>query len=70
MSTTLYTGFVAKSLGGSDISPFVGFPVAAVLYAILCRGLDLPAERRVAAQQMAEIDPQGAVGLAEASGAG
>jgi NCS1 family nucleobase:cation symporter-1 len=70
MSTTLYTGFVAKSLGGSDISPFVGFPVAAVLYAILCRGLDLPAERRVAAQQMAEIDPQGAVGLAEASGGG
>jgi nucleobase:cation symporter-1, NCS1 family len=63
MSTTLYTGFVAKDLGGGDISPFIGFPVAAILYWIFCRNLDVQAEKRVAEQQMHEVDPEGAIGL-------
>jgi nucleobase:cation symporter-1, NCS1 family len=63
MSTTLYTGFVANSLGGADISPFIGFPVAAILYWIFCRNLDLPTEKRIAEEQIHEIDPQGAIGL-------
>jgi NCS1 nucleoside transporter family len=63
MSTTLYTGFVAKDLGGGDISPFIGFPVAAILYWVFCRNLDVQAEKRVAEQQMHEVDPEGAIGL-------
>jgi nucleobase:cation symporter-1, NCS1 family len=63
MSTTLYTGFVAKDLGGADISPFIGFPVAAILYWIFCRNLDVEAEKRVAEEQMHEVDPEGAIGL-------
>ena len=63
MSTTLYTGFVANDLGGGDISPFIGFPVAAIVYWILCRNLDVQAETRIAEQQMHEVDPEGAIGL-------
>lgn len=67
MSTTLYTGVVAEKLGGGDISPFIGFPVAAILYAVLCRSLDVESEHRVAEEQMHEIDPAGAVGLGSAA---
>ena len=63
MSTTLYTGFVARDLGGADISPFIGFPVAAILYWIFCRNLDVEAEKRIAEEQMHEVDPEGAIGL-------
>jgi hypothetical protein len=63
MSTTLYTGFVAHDLGGADISPFVGFPVAAILYWVFCRDLDVAAEKRVAEEQMHEVDPEGSIGL-------
>ena len=35
MSTTIWEGPVAKSLNGGDISPFIGFPVAAILYLFL-----------------------------------
>jgi purine-cytosine permease-like protein len=66
MSTTLYTGVVAHSLGGGDISPFIGFPVAAILYWILCRDLDVETEHRIAEEQMHEIDPEGHVGLGDA----
>ena len=69
-SSFLYTGPVAHSLGGGDISPFIGFPVSAILYWVLCRDLDVASEREVAEQQMHEIDPEGAVGLAAAAGAG
>jgi nucleobase:cation symporter-1, NCS1 family len=46
----LYTGFVAKDLGGADISIFIGLPVAAILYYVLTRSLDTEHERAVAAQ--------------------
>src|SRR6202163_3419911 len=49
-STGLYTGFVAKDLGGADISIFIGLPVAAILYYVLTRSLDTAHERAVAAQ--------------------
>ena len=65
MSTSLYHGVVANSLGGGDISPFIGFPVAAILYWILCRDLDVETEHRIAEEQMREIDPAGHVGLAD-----
>jgi purine-cytosine permease-like protein len=65
MSTAVFTGFIASSsaLGGADISPFIGFPVAAILYWIFTRNLNVADETRVAEQQMHEIDPQGAIGL-------
>jgi purine-cytosine permease-like protein len=66
MSTAVYTGFVATSLGGGDISPFIGFPVAAILYAIFARSLNVPEETRIAQEQMHEIDPAGSIGLATA----
>lgn len=40
MSTTLYTGFVAKAMGGADLSFYVGFVVAGLLYLVLARGAD------------------------------
>jgi nucleobase:cation symporter-1, NCS1 family len=49
-STGLYEGFVAKDLGGADISIFIGLPVAAILYYVLTRSLDTARERAVAAQ--------------------
>jgi nucleobase:cation symporter-1, NCS1 family len=63
MSTTLYTGVVAHDLGGGDISPFIGFPVAAITYWILARSINVPEETRIAEQEIHEIDPQGAIGL-------
>jgi nucleobase:cation symporter-1, NCS1 family len=51
MSTTIWEGPVAKSLSGGDISPFVGFPIAAILYYLFSRDLDVAAEFRVADEQ-------------------
>ena len=44
-STGLYTGPVAAALGGADIAMLVGLPVAAVVYVLACRSLDLEADR-------------------------
>jgi NCS1 family nucleobase:cation symporter-1 len=63
MSTTLYTGVVAHDLGGGDISPFIGFPVAAITYWILARSINVPEETRIAEQEIHEIDPEGSIGL-------
>jgi hypothetical protein len=51
MNTTIYEGPVAKSLSGGDISPFIGFPVAASLYYLFSRNIDVAHEARVAAEQ-------------------
>jgi purine-cytosine permease-like protein len=51
MVTTPFTGPLAERLGGVDYSMFVGLPVAAVLYLLLCRGLDLESERRMADEE-------------------
>jgi purine-cytosine permease-like protein len=51
MSTTIWEGPVAKSLSGGDISPFIGFPVAAILYYLFSRDIDVAAEFRVADEQ-------------------
>jgi purine-cytosine permease-like protein len=45
-STSLYTGPVAKELGGADISPFFAVAAAGVAYWLLTRSLDVEAERR------------------------
>jgi NCS1 nucleoside transporter family len=51
MSTTIYEGPIAKHLSGGDISPFIGFPIAAGLYYLFSRSIDVNAEARVAAEQ-------------------
>lgn len=43
-STSIFTGPIAAALGGADISFGVGLIVASVVYAILMRSFDLPAE--------------------------
>lgn len=51
-STTIYTGPIAKGpLGGGDISPFIGFPVAAIIYYFLSRNIDVESEWRLADEQ-------------------
>ncbi len=48
-SVGLYTGPAARALGGVDISILVGLPVAAGIYLLACRSIDLAADRRTAA---------------------
>jgi nucleobase:cation symporter-1, NCS1 family len=55
-STTIYTGPIANKLGGGDISPVIGFPVAAILYFILCRSLDVAPEMKLADEQKAQLE--------------
>jgi purine-cytosine permease-like protein len=48
-STGLYTGPVARALGGADLAMLVGLPVAALVYVLNCRSLNLESElKRVA----------------------
>jgi nucleobase:cation symporter-1, NCS1 family len=53
---TLFTGVVAKSLDGADISLFIGLPVAGGLYWLFARSIDLAAEARVAAAEADELE--------------
>jgi purine-cytosine permease-like protein len=48
-STGLYTGPVARALGGADIAMVVGLPVSTGIYLLACRSLDVAADRRRAA---------------------
>lgn len=57
-STTIYTGPVASAIGGGDLSPFIGFPVSAVLYYLLCRDLDVEAEARLATRENEELEQE------------
>ena len=43
-STAVYTGPVAAALGGADIAMLVGLPVAALVYILACRSMDLEAD--------------------------
>lgn len=58
-SVSFFTGPVAKALGGADISPFIGFPVAAILYYVTYRRVDLKVEWAVAGEQEADLDATG-----------
>ena len=53
---TLYEGAAAKALGNADISFFVGLPVAAGLYYLLTRSVDVAAETRVAQAEAADLE--------------
>jgi nucleobase:cation symporter-1, NCS1 family len=56
-STDQYTGPIARMLGGVDVSMFVGLPVAAGIYLLACRSLDLEADRRAAASADLGLEP-------------
>ncbi|HEV7192135.1 MAG TPA: cytosine permease [Jatrophihabitantaceae bacterium] len=49
MNLSFYEGPVAKAFNGVDIAFFIGIPVGAISYALLCRGMDLARERSVIA---------------------
>jgi NCS1 family nucleobase:cation symporter-1 len=55
-STGLFTGPVAKALGGSDISLFIGLPVGGGLYYLFSRSIDLESERRVEEAQAEQLN--------------
>jgi purine-cytosine permease-like protein len=56
-STGLYTGPVARALGGADIAMVVGLPVAALVYLAACRGIDLDEDRSRAAAADLGLEP-------------
>ncbi|MHB1870343.1 MAG: purine-cytosine permease family protein [Steroidobacteraceae bacterium] len=56
-STGLYTGPVARALGGADLSILIGLPVSAGTYIIACRSLDLQADRRAAEAADVGLEP-------------
>jgi NCS1 family nucleobase:cation symporter-1 len=56
-SSGMYTGPIARALGGADIAMLVGLPVSAGVYLIACRSMDLGQERRRAAAADLGLDP-------------
>jgi nucleobase:cation symporter-1, NCS1 family len=56
-STGLYTGPVARALGGADIAMLVGLPVAAVVYLLTCRSLDFERDRLRAVAADVGLEP-------------
>jgi len=56
-STDRYTGPVARALGGVDVSMLVGLPVAAGIYLLACRSIDVAADRRAAALADLGLEP-------------
>src|SRR3954449_2006030 len=57
-STGLYTGPVAKALGGADLSLFIGLPIAGGLYWLLARSIDVEGETRIAMAEAAELEEE------------
>jgi nucleobase:cation symporter-1, NCS1 family len=55
----VFVGPIARALDAADLSLFVGLPVSALLYWLLCRNLDLSEERRLAAEEAAELEVLG-----------
>jgi NCS1 family nucleobase:cation symporter-1 len=56
-STEMYTGSVARALGGADVAMLVGLPVASLIYLALCRSLDLKGDRERARLADIGLDP-------------
>ena len=65
-STGMYTGPIAHALGGADVAMLVGLPVAAGVYLLTCRSIDLEHDRRLAAAADVGLDPDDAVAAATA----
>jgi nucleobase:cation symporter-1, NCS1 family len=61
-STGLYTGPVARALGGADLAMLVGLPVSALVYILNCRSLDLASEIKQVALADRGLDPDSPLG--------
>ncbi len=55
-STGLYTGPVARALGGADIAMVIGLPVSSLIYLLACRSMDVAEDHRLAALADLGID--------------
>ncbi|WP_320671086.1 purine-cytosine permease family protein [Patulibacter defluvii] len=56
MHLEFFEGPMAKAIDGVDLAIFVGLPVAAGLYALFCRSLDVAGEARIVAAADADLD--------------
>ncbi|HEY6482943.1 MAG TPA: cytosine permease [Steroidobacteraceae bacterium] len=56
-STSLYTGPLARCLGGADVAMLVGLPVAAGVYLLTCRSIDREQDRQMAAAADIGLEP-------------
>jgi nucleobase:cation symporter-1, NCS1 family len=56
-STGIYTGPLARALGGADIAMLVGLPVAAAVYLLMCRSIDLDQDRSRALAADVGLEP-------------
>jgi purine-cytosine permease-like protein len=56
-STGVFTGPVARWLGGVDISMLIGLPVSAGVYLLVTRSIDLDADARAAAAADVGLEP-------------
>ena len=56
-STGMYTGPIARALGGADLAMLVGLPVAAGAYYLACRSMDVEQDRLRAAEADAGLAP-------------
>jgi NCS1 family nucleobase:cation symporter-1 len=54
-STGMYTGPIARALGGADLAMLVGLPVAAGAYYLACRSMDVDQDRLRAAAADADL---------------
>ncbi len=57
-STGIYTGPVARALGGADLAMLVGLPVAAITYYLSCQSMDIDQDRAQAAAADIGLEPQ------------
>jgi NCS1 family nucleobase:cation symporter-1 len=56
-STGTFTGPAARALGGADVAMLVGLPVAALVYILCCRSMDLERDRDLALSADIGLDP-------------
>jgi nucleobase:cation symporter-1, NCS1 family len=56
-STGMYTGSIARALGGADLAMLVGLPVAAGAYYLACRSMNLDQDRLRAAAADEQLEP-------------
>src|ERR671933_480422 len=59
-STPKFTGPIAKAISGADLSLFIGAPVAAGLYLLFARTIDVESERRLAEREAEELEEMAA----------
>ncbi len=64
-STGLYTGPIARRLGGVDLSMLIGLPVSAGIYLLASRSLDLEADRCAAAAADVGLEPRAEATVAD-----